>query len=311
MELRQLQHFVAVAEEQHFTRAAQRIHIVQSALSSSIRALEEELDARLFVRTTRQVRLTAAGKAFLDKARTALDTVREAREAVAAVSSLERGTLSIGTVQSLPAFLDLPALLALFHSQHPAIEVRLCQGGSSLLVEKLRAGQLDLAILPLFDPPADIATTLIACDALVLVCSPDHVLAGRTNLPLAAAADEPFVDFEPAWGTRRLIDRGFDEAGVERRTAFEVSDLNTLLDLVAHGLGVALVPEAIAKARRPSLGIVQLAEPEICWELVVAHAVQRKNQTDVLDDAPKAFLELLMGEWGASNAANEFSSSVG
>jgi DNA-binding transcriptional LysR family regulator len=312
MELRQLQHFVAVAEEQHFTRAAQRINIVQSALSSSIRSLEEELDAKLFVRTTRQVRLTTAGKVFLDKARIALDAVREAREAVTEVSSLQRGTLGIGTVQSIPPFLDLPALLAVFHSQHPAIEVRLCQGSTALLIEKVRAGQLDLAILPLFDPPADIATKLIACDALVLICAQGHALAGRSNLSLAAIAHEAFVDFEPAWGTRRLVDRGFAEAGIERRTAFEVSDLDTLLDLVAHGLGVALVPEAIAEARRSSLSIVKLADPEICWELVVAHAVQGKAQNEVLDDAPRAFLDLLMaqGEWGASSEAAEISATA-
>ncbi|MDB5675174.1 MAG: transcriptional regulator, LysR family [Sphingomonas bacterium] len=312
MELRQLQHFVAVAEEEHFTRAAQRIHIVQSALSSSIRALEAELGARLFVRTTRQVRLTEAGRVLLDKARMALDAVRDAREAVAEVSSLKRGTLGIGTVQSLPPFLDLPALLASFHARHPAIEVRLSQGSSSLLIEKVRSGQLDLAILPLFDPPADIATKLIACDALVLVCPPDHALAGRAAVPLAALADEAFVDFEPAWGTRRLIDRAFHEAGTERHTAFEVSDLDTLLDLVAHGLGVALVPEAIAEARRSSLSIVPLAEPEICWELVVAHLSQGKAQGDMLDDAPKAFLELLMAQDDGrfSNNADGSSSTV-
>ena len=306
MELRQLQHFVAVAEEEHFTRAAQRINIVQSALSSSIRALEEELDARLFVRTTRQVRLTAAGKVFLEKAKAALDAVGEAREAVSAVASLKRGTIGIGTIQSLPPFLDLPALLALFHSQHPAIEVRLCQSSSSLLIDKVRAGQLDFAILPLCEPSADIATKMIACDALVLICHPGHALAGSSNVTLAAIADEPFVDFEQTWGTRRLIDRGFADAGVERRTAFEVSDLDTLLNLVAHGLGVALVPEAIAEARRSSLAIVRLAEPEICWELVVAHAVQGKPQSNVLDDAPKAFLELLMAQrqWCSSSGAN-------
>jgi DNA-binding transcriptional LysR family regulator len=310
MELRQLRHFVAVAEEQHFTRAADRIHIVQSALSSSIRALEEELDAKLFVRTTRQVRLTAAGKVFLEKARIALDAVRDAREAVIAVASLKPGSLGIGTVQSLPAFLDLPALLALFHSQHPGIEVRLCQGSSSHLIEKVRGGQLDLAILPLCDPPGDIATKMIACEALVLICAPGHALSGRADLTLAAIADEPFVDFEPAWGTRHLVDRGFAEAGVERRTAFEVSDLDTLLDLVAHGLGVALVPEAIAEARRSSLGIGRLAEPEICWELVVAHAVQGKAQNNVLDDAPKAFLDLLLAQADWANDADEICSTA-
>jgi DNA-binding transcriptional LysR family regulator len=293
MELRQLYHFVAVAEEKQFTRAAQRMNIVQSALSTSIRLLEAELDAKLFVRSTRQVRLTTAGHVFLDKARAALDAVHDARDAVAAVRGLERGTLSIGTVQSLPAFLDLPSLLAQFHAQHPGIEVRLCQGSSSHLIEKVRNGRLDLAFLPLCEPPGDIETTMIACEALVLVCAPGHGLAGQSDVSLAALKNEPFVDFEPDWGTRKLVDHGFLGAGVERHIAFEVSDLETLLELVGRGLGIALVPEAVVKARRSSLGIAELAEPELCWELVVAYAAGDRTEPAPADDAPRAFLGLL------------------
>lgn len=293
MELRQLQHFVAVAEEQHFTRAAQRVNIVQSALSTSIRQLEAELDAKLFVRSTRQVRLTSAGRVFLDKARAALAAIRDARDAVAAVQGLKRGMLSIGTVQSLPAFLDLPSLLARFHGQHPGVEVRLCQGSSFHLLEQIRSGQLDLAFLPLCEPPSDIETAMIACEALVVACAPGHALAGRNEVPFELLKDEPFVDFEPHWGTRRLVDRGFIEAGVERRIAFEVSDLDTLLELVGRGLGIALLPEAIAEARRSSLGIAQLAGPELCWELVVAYAAAEGAEPSPADPAARAFLGLL------------------
>lgn len=303
MELRQLQHFVAVAEEQHFTRAARRINIVQSALSSSIRALEDELEAKLFVRNTRQVRLTAAGRVFLDKARVALEAVRDAREAVTALQGLRRGSLSIGTVQSLPAFLDLPSVLASFHALHPDIEVRLCQGNSAHLAEKVRSGKLDLAILPLSDSIDGIATTLIACEALVAISTRKHPLAGHENVNLSAFRGEPFVDFEPDWGTRHLADRGFAQAGVERRVAFEVSDLGTLVELVAEGLGIALVPEPIAEAQQSRLGIIRLAEPEICWELVVAYAAHEKNGEAPIDQAPRAFLDLLMDRAALNQAA--------
>ena len=293
MELRQLQHFVAVAEEEHFTRAARRVNIVQSALSSSVRALEEELGGKLFVRSTRQVRLTATGRVFLEKARAVLDAVHEARDAVAAIQGLKQGTLSIGTVQSLPAFLDLPSLLAEFHAQHPGVEVRLCQGSSSHLLDRIRSGWLDLAFLPLFEPPDDVATTMIACDALVVVCPPAHALAGRKDVRIADLAQEAFVDFEPGWGTRRLVDHEFAKAGVTRRTAFEVSDLTTLLDLVRRGLGVALIPEAIAEANKASLGMAELADPEICWELVVAYAAGERAGSGPPDAVPRAFLALL------------------
>jgi DNA-binding transcriptional LysR family regulator len=136
---------------------------------------------------------------------------------------------------------------------------------------------------------------MIACEALVAVCPPSHPLAGLVDVPLSALASEPFVDFEPGWGTRQLIDRGFSEAGIERRIAFEVNDLDTQLELVARGLGVALVPEAIAKEQGSSLGIAYLEEPEICWELVVACAAYEKAQQAPADQAPRAFLDLLVG----------------
>ncbi|MDB5453479.1 MAG: transcriptional regulator, LysR family [Caulobacteraceae bacterium] len=293
MEMRQLQHFVAVAEELSFTRAAQRVNIVQSALSTSVRTLELELEAQLFVRSTRQVRLTAIGQAFLHKARAALDAVGDARATVKAMRGLEQGVLNIGTVQSLPAFLDLPALLARFHAQHAGVEVRLCQGSSTQLLDKVRSGRLDLAFLPLCEPPTGVATTMIACEAMVAVCAPDHALGGCVDVSLERLGAEPFVDFEPEWGTRRLVDQAFAASGVERRIAFEVNDLDTLLALVSRGLGLAIIPEAIAEARRSSLAIVQLAEPEICWELVVAYMVGEKAGQGPIDHPASVFLDLL------------------
>ncbi|HEY1932712.1 MAG TPA: LysR substrate-binding domain-containing protein [Acetobacteraceae bacterium] len=303
MELRQLQHFLAVAEERHFTRAARRVNIVQSALSTSVRLLEEELGARLFVRTTRQVRLTAAGEVLVGKARDLLAAARDAREAVAAVQGMTRGTLRIGTVQSLPAFLDLPSLLARFHAQHPRIEVRLSQSSATALLDQVRTGRLDLAFLPVGEPPEDLHTALIACEAMVVACAPDHLLAGRRDVPLASLRGELFVDFAPEWGTRKLVDRGFLAAGVERHIGFEVSDLGTLLDLVGRGLGVALLPEALVRARVPALGVAELAGPELCWELVVAYAAGEDAQP--ADQAPRAFLALLDGANDAAHEAGE------
>jgi DNA-binding transcriptional LysR family regulator len=293
MELRQLQHFVALADEKHFTRAARRVNIVQSALSTSIRLLETELDAQLVVRSTRQVRLTAAGQAFLSKAKKALEAVGDARDAVAAVQGLKQGTLSIGTLQSLPAFLDLPSLIERFHAQHPGIEVRLCQGGSSYLLDKVRSGRVDLAFLPLSEPSDDVATVMIACDALVVACAANHPLAGQVEVPFSALKNEPFVDFELDWGTRKLVDRGFAEAGVDRHIAFEVSDLDTLLELVRRGLGIALLPQAVVEARQPAMGMAELAGPELCWELVVAYAAGNGTESAPTDHAPRAFFELL------------------
>ncbi len=293
MELRQLRHFLAVAEEGNFTRAAARVHIVQSALSTSIRSLEQELGAQLFIRTTRHVMLTAAGEALLDKARIALDVISQGREAVAETLGLKRGRLAIGTVQSLPAFLNLPSLLAAFHNRYPEIEVRLLQGSALRLIEKVLSRELDLAILPSSDASEELSTTMITCENLVLICPPGHRLAEWKEVSLVDIVGERFVDFEPAFGTRRLVDRAFSALGVDRRIAFEVSDLLTLLDLVEQGLGIALAPRTVAEARRNELAVVPLGDAELCWELVIAYLPQGGVMADRLDAAPNAFLKML------------------
>lgn len=288
MELRQLQYFVAAAKAEHFTRAARHLNIVQSALSSSVRALEEELGAQLFVRTTRKVRLTAAGRTLLDKAEIVLGAARDAQEAVAAITQARAGKLRIGTVQGLPAFLDLPTLLARFHQRHPQIEVRLIQGGSAHLLEKVRSGILDLAVLPMFEPTPDIATTMIACEDLVVVCAQEHPLKPGVAISIKDLSPYAFVDFESDWGTRKLIDEAFFDAGIERRIAFEVSDLSTLLDLVERGLGIALVPESVAANRGLRLRAHRLVSTDACWELVLAAPAAVSG-----DAAPRLFSEIL------------------
>jgi DNA-binding transcriptional LysR family regulator len=298
MDLRQLEHFVAAAEELHFTRAARRVNIVQSGLSASIRTLENELGTQLFSRHTRRVELTAAGQILFEKAQVVLAAVRDARDAVTAVNGLQRGVLSIGTVQSLSAFIDLPALLGSFHALHPAIDIKLCQTSATHLMEKLLDGRVDLAFMPLFEPPKGLETELITCEGMVIACPRAHPLAGRKDVTLRELEREPFVDFQPDWGTRRLIDHAFAEARVMRRTEFEVGDLQVLLDLVALGLGVALVPEPIALARAASsngasIGLAHLREPRICWELVVAYAGNLVAGFP-RNPAAKAFLALIV-----------------
>ena len=140
MELRHLQHFVAVAEDQHFTRAAERLMVSQSGLSASIRALERELQTPLFVRTTRRVTLTEAGRALLAEAERILAQVRAAHEAVAAVQGVLRGTLAVGTEQCI-AGVDVAKLLAAFRRRHPDVEIRLRQWGSAALAAFDRASR--------------------------------------------------------------------------------------------------------------------------------------------------------------------------
>jgi DNA-binding transcriptional LysR family regulator len=307
MNLKQLEHFLAVADEQHFTRAAKRMNIIQSGLSASIRALEEEFGAPLFVRTTRRVEMTSAGQVLYERAHRIINSVREAKTAVAAVNGLQKGELKLGTCASLNAFVDLPLLLGEFHALHPTIEIKLCHSTATNLMNRVREGALDVAFLPLFEKPRDVMTSSIAVDRLVIACPAAHPLAGRKTVKLKDLADEPFVDFQLEQGTRRIVDRAFSELGLVRKTTLEAGDVQVLLDLVARGLGIALVPETFARARAasrdgPSIGIAMLQRPGIRWELVVAFAGM-SGAAQAKNPAIKAFADVLANNKSASKSS--------
>ncbi|TJZ59312.1 LysR family transcriptional regulator [Streptomyces piniterrae] len=271
MELRQLEYFVAVAEERHFTRAAQRMMVSQSGLSASVRALERELAAPLFVRTTRSVELTGAGRALLVEATRTLAGARAAKEAVAAVQGLLRGSLSVGVEQCVTV--DVGALLARFRERHPDVEVRLRQAGSAVLVDDIAGGRLDLAFVTLPGPPPEGVQLLpFHQEPMVLLCHPGHRLAGARTVGWDELPHETFVDFHPDWGARRLTDLAFAAGGTRRRVALEVYDVHTLIELVRHDLGVAVVPRPIAgKPEAAALCALPLTGAEDrMWEVSIA-----------------------------------------
>ncbi|AJP00492.1 LysR family transcriptional regulator [Streptomyces cyaneogriseus subsp. noncyanogenus] len=269
MELRQLRHFVAVAEDQHFTRAAERLMVSQSGLSASIRALERELQTPLFVRTTRRVTLTEAGRALLGEAQRILAQVRSAHEAVAAVQGVLRGTLSLGTEQCI-AGVHVARLLAAFRRRHPDVEIRLRQAGSGALAEEVAAGRLDLAFAYRAEADTDqLRSAFLNREPMTVLCHPDHRLAaaGAVVTP-HDLADEVFVDFHPDWGPRRTTDTAFAAAGVRRTVALEVNDVHGLLDLVDENLGIAVVPRHF-RHKRTSLTALPLKDTgEAAYETV-------------------------------------------
>jgi DNA-binding transcriptional LysR family regulator len=258
MELRHLQHFVAVAEDRHFTRAAERLMVSQSGLSASIRTLERELRAPLFVRTTRRVTLTEAGRALLTEAERILSQVRSAHEAVAAVQGVLRGTLALGTEQCI-AGVHVARLLAGFRGRHPDVEIRLRQAGSGALAEEVAAGRLDLAFAYRTRADSDqLRSVALTSEPMTVLCHPGHRLASAgAALTPEDLAGEVFVDFHPDWGPRRTTDAAFAAAGVRRTVALEVNDVHSLLDLVDENLGIAVVPRHF-RHKRPALTALPL-----------------------------------------------------
>jgi DNA-binding transcriptional LysR family regulator len=268
MELRQLEAFVAVAEERNFTRAAAHLHVAQSGLSATIRSLERELHAELFIRTTRQVALAPAGEALLSEARRTLASARHAADAVAAVEGVERGTLTLGVLQA-STLVDLPGLLQRYRKAYPGIHIAFRQASSADLARLLADREVDVIFTTESDDaPLEFLSIPLLRTPLVIAFSSTDRLAGRWAIPLKALRDRVQVGFPPGWGIRILTDKAMIDAGVQPTYEFEVNDTNTLLDLVEGGLGVTVIAEALVELLRPQLEWVPIKGRQ--WEWVVA-----------------------------------------
>ncbi|MFD7505947.1 LysR family transcriptional regulator [Streptomyces sp. NPDC059850] len=253
MDLQQMRYVLAVAETTSFTRAAERCHIVQSALSHQVARLEKELGARLFERTSRRVRLTPAGEAFLPAARQALEAAERARAEVAAATGEVRGRLAVGSIPTVAA-VDLPAVLRDYRLRYPQVRISLRTGPSEELIEQVRDGRLDAAFLgvqPGFRPQG-VRDQELDHGQHVAVVAPGHPLATEHEVDLRVLADEVFVDFADGSAARAQSDEAFAAAGLRREVAFEVSGVEFMARLVRHGLGIALLPATFA-AELPGL----------------------------------------------------------
>lgn len=276
VEIRQLEHFVAVAAERNFTRAAARVHVVQSALSASIAKLERELGVELIDRSRRQIALSPAGEAFLQQAYGVLHAAKRARDAVTGYQGQLAGTVQVGTLMSNGA-LDLPAALGRFHRRHPLVNVRLRQSaaGSAGHLTEVADGTLDLALIT---TPPGMPTPLVDVreltgEPMMFVCSPEHRLAERTGVRLTDLPGEHLIAFAPGWGVRRILDQALAAAGLDVVTAYEVADYATAAGLARHQLGVAVLPAAEARLF-PDLRHIAIT-PALTWTLSLASVPAR------------------------------------
>ncbi|MFC6580303.1 LysR family transcriptional regulator [Planomonospora parontospora] len=269
MELQQMRYVVAVAETGNFTRAAERCLVVQSALSHQIARLERELGARLFERTSRRVRLTSAGEAFLPAARQALEAAERARAEVAAAAGEIRGRLAVGAIPTVTA-VDLPTELRRFHLRHRQVRISLRSGASEELTERVRQGTLDVAFLglPVGAPPKGVRGRELARGHLVAVVAPGHPLADREQVELRHLSDEPFVDFPAGTAGRIQSDEAFAAAGVRREVAFEVSSPDFMARLIRQGLGIGMLPADFV-SELPDLPVVRLGDAPARMEYLV------------------------------------------
>jgi len=253
MELRQLEYFVAVAEEANFTRAAERVHISQSGVSAQVRQLERELGAELVDRSTRTATLTPAGAAALGPARAALAAAATVRQAVDEVNGLLRGRLALAMVTACTVTPLFDALAA-FHRAHPGVEVVLSEDTSDRMVADVRAGLVDVALVGAAgEPPADLDSVTIVREGLVALAPLDHPLVAqgrrqRRTVPLTELVEHPLVCLPPGTGIRTVLDRACAARGLAPTVALQASAPDAVVDLAQRGLGVGILSASMTAA---------------------------------------------------------------
>ncbi|BCN50387.1 MULTISPECIES: LysR family transcriptional regulator [Prescottella] len=262
MELRQLEYFVAVAEEANFTRAAARVHVSQSGISAQIRQLENDLGAPLFDRSTRVAALTVAGEAALAHARAALAAARAVRDAVDDVNQLVRGRLEVGMVTACTVTPLFDALSS-FHRAHPGIDVSLREDNSDRLVDDVRAGAVDLALVGVAGAePAGLHSFTVVRERLVAAVPGNHPLVQLSSVTLADVCAHPLVTLPPGTGIRTVLDRGCADLNCRASIALQASAPDAVADLATRGLGVAILSESMATSY-PDLASRVIADVDV------------------------------------------------
>ncbi len=292
IELRPLRYFVAVAEEMHFGRAAARLHMTQPPLSQTIQALESQLGTPLFSRTRRSVALTAAGRALLPEAQRLLMQAESLPALVQRAAAGESGQLRLAFVSSAD-YSVLPVALREFRSAYPAVQIDLREATSDVQLEELAAGNIDLGIL--IPPVPDKLKTIldyfsVLTEPLVLALPADSKLATATRkVSLKSCAGLPLIIF-PRRLAPALHDQilgCFREAGLTPSIEQEAIQMQTIVGLVAAGMGIALVPQSVSNLKRPGVEYRALKEASPLVEIGLAW--RRDNTSPVL----QSFLDLI------------------
>nr|WP_268992165.1 LysR family transcriptional regulator [Pseudomonas aeruginosa] len=289
-----MRYFIAVAEELHFGRAAERLGISQPPLSQQIQALEEEIGARLFERTNRRVELTDAGRLFLDESRQVLAQVDKAVLLARRVHLGELGELKIGFTSSAPFTSTIPSSIHAFRKAYPDVHLDLQEMSSRQVLKALLEESLQVGVIRPLALPDAVHWVELFREPLVAVLRADHPLAAGSEdgLAIAALAEEPFVFFPRSYGTG-LYDQVIAltrQAGFSPRIAQEASEAMTIIGLVSAGLGVSILPASFRRTRVDGVVYRTLSDPEATTAVWL---VRRQNEGSPL---ALSFIDLVTRE---------------
>lgn len=274
MELRQLRYFLAVANAQNFTRAAEAVHVSQPSLSVQIGALEEELGVRLFDRLGKKVVLTQAGELFRDHAERAIRELEQAAQAVQELHGATRGRLVVGTIATVNSYL-IPPLVAQFKHRFPAIHLQVHAQPSADIVGGLLANKLDVGICLLPVPTNRLTVVPLFEERLVLVAPPDS--RRKTRLRMQDLAGLPLVLMPVDYCLRKMIEGECAQAGVRPQVVLEMTSPEGILQAVAGGAGYTILPELYVRLRLPGkdLRIIDLYGPTPRHSVGLAYLTNR------------------------------------
>jgi LysR family transcriptional regulator, transcription activator of glutamate synthase operon len=295
MELRQLRYLVALADELNFTRAAEREHVAQPALSQQVRRLEEEVGLALVERTTRHVALTDAGELLVARARRVLAELAAAGTELQGLRGVDIGHVTIGAMHTMGP-VDLSLALAEFHDRHPNVGLTVREQSSEEMAEMLRVDELDLAFLSVTErvEAHGLGLYQLVSEELVVLLPPDHPLADRRQVRMAELADEQFISFRAGARLRELLFAAGREAHFEPRVTLESNESQRIRRLVARGLGVAILPRSDAEGPGADVAVAPLVQPSLRRDITLAWREGRRHAP-----AAKAFLELARDTFGS------------
>ena len=282
MEIHQLRYFRAVAECGSFTRAAKREHVSQPSLSHQILKLEDELSAKLFDRTEKVIKLTAAGETFLPTAQSILRQLAEARSQIREIAGVESGRVGVGVIPTVAPFF-LPNVLANFAKEHPLIQVNVTEQPGTVLLELLRDHRIELAIMPVHPDTKGITSTELLQEQLFAVVCDGHPLEKHKKIRLEQLGGAPFLFLKDGHCFREDVLAMFKRANVQPRITFESGCFLTILNMVKAGIGVSVMPEMAVKRGSGCKFIpIESDRPVRTISLVELQGVQRTRAQELL-----------------------------
>lgn len=289
MELRQLRYFVAVAEREHISEAAEFLHVAQSAVSRQIANLESEMGAELFERVGRNVKLTPIGKVFLEHSLIALEAIDFAKKQIDEYLDPEQGTIKIGFPTSLASFL-LPTVISAFKKEHPNVSFHLRQGSYRYLINAVKNRELNLAFLgPVPKKDEIIDTKILFTEKISALLPASHPLADRHEIQLSDLRNEPFVLFPNGYILNKVVVDACKSVGFTPNVSSEGEDMDALKGLVAASIGVTLLPESAFYDSTPRRTVkLSLKEPTFTRNVGVIFPINRE-----LAPSEKIFLDFV------------------